>query len=324
MLLHEQEFDQPFTGGLGSYKLYVLVSFHIEEHLRLGGSDRPGEVLVSFFYRYCNNNVSRGNSSDNGKFHPSTRTTLTAFAVVRDSDGHGEIEFSNVFLLDRIVSFFGELWQRLHRALHRRTVSEHDLREPKIPQNLLTMLINKNHVVRLRLTALRAAESNAQFLRESFLQHVAQDGNTKTSSWGSRIPQWQRDQHHQPVWWTNGSHVRDMNTSNSGYLFQVIGNVAFMKTEKGNVIEVSQNQIEPICAKEDDYVLATEGNLKGRVARVIALDEGDFILQDSQGDFHVTKQVNSVCVRNPGSETGATGHHDLTEEELIQGYAHHL
>lgn len=51
-LLHQHRLDVPFTGGLGSYKLYVLVAFHIQQHLLAGGQDEPGEVLMSFFFRF--------------------------------------------------------------------------------------------------------------------------------------------------------------------------------------------------------------------------------------------------------------------------------
>ena len=29
VLMAQQDFDKPFTGGLGSYKLYVLVAYHV-------------------------------------------------------------------------------------------------------------------------------------------------------------------------------------------------------------------------------------------------------------------------------------------------------
>lgn len=29
VLMAQQGFDKPFTGGLGSYKLYVLVAYHV-------------------------------------------------------------------------------------------------------------------------------------------------------------------------------------------------------------------------------------------------------------------------------------------------------
>jgi hypothetical protein len=77
VLMVQQGLDKPFTGGLGSYKLYVLVAHHvsyfnfpkmldvsiqispiskcliflfnqyqIECHLANGGMDRPSEILI--------------------------------------------------------------------------------------------------------------------------------------------------------------------------------------------------------------------------------------------------------------------------------------
>ena len=52
VLMAQQGLDKPFTGGLGSYKLYVLVAYHIDCHLANGGTDRPSEVLISLLIRY--------------------------------------------------------------------------------------------------------------------------------------------------------------------------------------------------------------------------------------------------------------------------------
>jgi DNA polymerase sigma len=46
VLMAQQDLDKPFTGGLGSYKLYVLVAYHIDCHLASGGRDRPSEILI--------------------------------------------------------------------------------------------------------------------------------------------------------------------------------------------------------------------------------------------------------------------------------------
>uniref|UniRef100_A0A7S2P2B0 Poly(A) RNA polymerase mitochondrial-like central palm domain-containing protein n=1 Tax=Leptocylindrus danicus TaxID=163516 RepID=A0A7S2P2B0_9STRA len=52
MLLRQADLDKPFTGGLGSYRLYVMIAFHIERHLRDGGADNPTELLLGFLHRY--------------------------------------------------------------------------------------------------------------------------------------------------------------------------------------------------------------------------------------------------------------------------------
>ena len=49
ILLQQADLDKPFTGGLGSYKLYVLVASHVSSHLHL--SYRFGWYrLVSFHF----------------------------------------------------------------------------------------------------------------------------------------------------------------------------------------------------------------------------------------------------------------------------------
>lgn len=57
ILMSQQNLDKPFIGGLGSFKLYVLVAHHIEKHIKQGGRDRPSEILFSLLYRYgCKKN----------------------------------------------------------------------------------------------------------------------------------------------------------------------------------------------------------------------------------------------------------------------------
>ena len=56
VFLAQLELDKPFTGGLGSYKLYVLVASHIISHrteFRLDGEDPElGGLLISFLEHY--------------------------------------------------------------------------------------------------------------------------------------------------------------------------------------------------------------------------------------------------------------------------------
>jgi len=52
ILLQQADLDKPFSGGLGSYRLYVLVANHFNMHTSLGGGDSAAEMMVSFFFRY--------------------------------------------------------------------------------------------------------------------------------------------------------------------------------------------------------------------------------------------------------------------------------
>jgi hypothetical protein len=99
MLLSQHHLDEPFTGGLGSYKLYILVADHIHRHLQFqqeqrrrrrddhpdaveqrgrdgmdsrGDGDQdhhPFEMLYTFLYRY-----GYGNDDDNCR--PRKRTKM--------------------------------------------------------------------------------------------------------------------------------------------------------------------------------------------------------------------------------------------------------
>ena len=105
-ILTQQKLDTPYHGGLGSYKLYVLVAYHIERHLSLGGRDMPGEIFLSFLYRF-------------GKINPrsATYTRLSQYDPIRTANGDAEADLSNVFLLDHCVDLFAMCWMRLHARL---------------------------------------------------------------------------------------------------------------------------------------------------------------------------------------------------------------
>lgn len=112
VLLAQHDLDKPFCGGLGSYKLYVLVAYHIQKHLELGGRDRPGEVLLSFLYRFgCALHSYSGT-----KTPPSTHTALSRFVPVKCRDGT-VADLSNVFLLEHCVSLFRGCSNRLMQNL---------------------------------------------------------------------------------------------------------------------------------------------------------------------------------------------------------------
>mmetsp|Transcript_9766 Transcript_9766/g.17575 ORF Transcript_9766/g.17575 Transcript_9766/m.17575 type:complete len:1197 (-) Transcript_9766:45-3635(-) len=106
ILMAQQGFDKPFTGGLGSYKLYVLVAFHMERHIANGGSDRPSEVLISLLFRY----------GSIGKCHDeATSTDLERLQKREDPitcDG-GMCDFVPMFRLSDCVDMFRECHARL-------------------------------------------------------------------------------------------------------------------------------------------------------------------------------------------------------------------
>jgi len=110
VLLSQHKLDVPYSGGLGSYKLYVLLAYHINKHLASGGSDRPGEVLLSFLYRYgC---VGADGTDTN-------HTVLSQDVPLYGVDG-ASADLSNVFKLDECVHLFrlcrDRLWGRIQRS----------------------------------------------------------------------------------------------------------------------------------------------------------------------------------------------------------------
>ena len=108
-LLSQHGLDTPFTGGLGSYKLYVLVAHHIERHLSLGGSDRPGEIILSFLFRFGMSGVAQLGTKRNDQRHC---TKLKQY-VALDGPNGGCADLSNVFRLDECIELFRLCWERL-------------------------------------------------------------------------------------------------------------------------------------------------------------------------------------------------------------------
>jgi DNA polymerase sigma len=110
-LLSQQNLDAPFTGGLGSYKLYVLVAYHIENTLEMGGRDRPGEILLGFLFRYAcaSPSICYGGRRVKSK---SCTSRITQESKPRLKDGC-EADLSNVFKVESLVELFGESWNRL-------------------------------------------------------------------------------------------------------------------------------------------------------------------------------------------------------------------
>ena len=111
-LLTHHSLDAPFTGGLGSYKLYVLVAHHMERHLSLGGSDRPGEIILSFLFRY---GMSSGSVAPRGKQqrHQQRHFTTLKQSMPLDGPNGGCADLSNVFRLDDCIELFQQCFYRL-------------------------------------------------------------------------------------------------------------------------------------------------------------------------------------------------------------------
>ena len=106
VLTSQQDLDKPFTGGLGSFKLYVLVAHHIEQHLSNGGRDRPSEVLLTLLYRYGCPNSSKSKKTTTDLLGCQNRNSVIHC-------GKGVCELVPVFKLEDCVAMFNECYFRL-------------------------------------------------------------------------------------------------------------------------------------------------------------------------------------------------------------------
>ena len=114
IILYQTELDKPFTGGLGSYKLYVLVAHHLDQHVALGGSDRPAEVFASFLYRY---GAIKGYQQ---RCHENSVTTLGQTTTLTSQD-NGHADMMPVFHVSHCVEVFEKCFWRLMKRLQRRS-----------------------------------------------------------------------------------------------------------------------------------------------------------------------------------------------------------
>lgn len=118
ILLEQVKLDKPFTGGIGSYKLYVLLAYHFEKHLTLGGKDTPEEMLLSFFFRFGNvGDAYDGHDNDRTRINSEAFTQITSQSIIRSNGG--EADLSSAFRIDECVAIFGMCFQRLMLQLQR-------------------------------------------------------------------------------------------------------------------------------------------------------------------------------------------------------------
>jgi hypothetical protein len=83
----------------------------MEEHIALGGADRPSEVLLTFFFRFRKWRGDRRHQYRRG----SAETHLSSHSVIR-CDG-GSAELMPVFNLENCCKLFDQSWTRLTNEL---------------------------------------------------------------------------------------------------------------------------------------------------------------------------------------------------------------
>ena len=160
-ILKQTKLDEPYIGGLGSYKLYVLVAHHLEQHLSIGGQDRPGQVLLLFWFRY--GDIKAENT------RRAMRTPLTTGTTVRTRDG-AEADLSNVYLLDHVIRLFQQCWKRTKLLLEKHTNQVHPsvLKSVPPPLSYFNGCIDEVALNRARKTARDKANNQVRGL-----QHVS-------------------------------------------------------------------------------------------------------------------------------------------------------
>lgn len=144
IIMAQQDLDTPFTGGLGSFKLYVLVAHHIQQHLALGGQDRPGEIFLSFLFRYGSPSATGDHCVDE-----KARTFLSQEACPKCEDGC-EADLSNVFKIADCCHLFGAVWKRLWGRVRYLGKSQRGKSGSTPPASLLAELINADKLARDR------------------------------------------------------------------------------------------------------------------------------------------------------------------------------
>jgi len=139
ILLQQVNLDKPFTGGLGSYRLYVLVANHFNAHKSLGGGDSAAEMLLSFFYRYSTPSKSRDEA----------RTQLKKEVVIRAEGGEADLSAVSV---DLCIELFQRCFEKLMDGLE-----NHEGRKDR--RSLIATLVDVMKVKRERTAAVLQAKS---------------------------------------------------------------------------------------------------------------------------------------------------------------------
>jgi len=155
IMLWQHGLDTPFIGGLGSYKLYVLVAHHLERHLELGGSDRPAEVFLSFMYRY---GVNRGTGILDRSDKRSR--TLLQLGTTLGCDGGYEADLSAVFLLKHCVDLFKQCFLKVGQdGVYKQA--------PKKGTSILVDLFDVGKLIEDRSISMEKASLLDQFCKET-------------------------------------------------------------------------------------------------------------------------------------------------------------
>lgn len=162
VLLEQADLATPFTGGLGSYKLYVLVAYHMRQHLALGGRDLPGEAFLSFLYRYSS-------AFTYHYAHPNAHTRISQEGELV-FDERTSADFSNTFRLSDVSNLFHTSWRRLSSLIEKHGQSSNQKGKAS---SFLSGVMN--------VEALRDCRKQSKYQAGRFLQLESSKSNQQAS-----------------------------------------------------------------------------------------------------------------------------------------------
>lgn len=192
ILLQQADLDKPFSGGLGSYRLYVLVANHFNMHTSLGGGDSAAEMMVSFFFRYStptkSNNKARsylctanpicsdGGEADLGPVDVKPITQLFQLCYQRIMDRLGEYknEESSMSILAAMVDSAQVKQERRSILKKSKDVSEKPTAIPLL------------HPGKVSISAKRVGHT---FSKSQLKQDVSKSSSSTSSKRKSRVSQ---------------------------------------------------------------------------------------------------------------------------------------
>lgn len=137
----------------------------LEQHLALGGSDRPGEVFLSFLVRYGKVTKGLGLIGSQNGMDTKAQTHLSQQTIL-NSNGQYSADMSAVFLLDHCVDLFQRIWGRLSSTFN---VIRHNTKksEQKKNKSVLVDLFDVDQLIEDREECLERAARLSQYCKKA-------------------------------------------------------------------------------------------------------------------------------------------------------------
>jgi hypothetical protein len=135
----------------------------------MGGIDDPGEVFLSFAFRY-------GTIISHQNAHPETRTSITKEDTICCSNG-GRADLSNVFLISECRNLFGSLFKRLSPMLRHRGKGSVTPRTSYLVEVIHTTWLNhsrQTNISNAELFLKERREQRSRFVKPRAMKKVSQ------------------------------------------------------------------------------------------------------------------------------------------------------